>query len=100
MDGVDRDAAESPARRRYSSCNDGRMLQTASTTRTRLADHIQHLAAFAPTAFPVLRLYLDLVPHQHDHDRDAAYVRAALAHRLGSLHPHAPERESLERDAA
>ena len=76
------------------------MIECASTTRTRLADHIQQLAAFAPTAFPVLSLYLDLVPHQHDHDRDAAFVRAALADRLSSLHPHAPERESLERDTS
>ena len=75
------------------------MIQGASTTRTRLADHIQQLAAFAPTAFPVLSLYLDLVPYQHDHERDAAFVRAALADRLHSLHPQAPERESLERDA-
>ena len=78
--------------------NRSRMIERASTTRTRLADHIQQLAAFAPTAFPVLSLYLDLVPYQHDHDRDAAFVRAALADRLSSLHPHAPERESLERD--
>ena len=75
------------------------MTQGSSTTRTRLGDHIQQLAAFAPTAFPVLSLYLDLVPHQHDHARDAAFVRAALADRLDTLHPHAPERESLERDA-
>jgi peptide subunit release factor 1 (eRF1) len=75
------------------------MIQGASTKRTRLADHIQELAAFAPTAFPVLSLYLDLVPHQHDPDRDAAFVRAALADQLSSLHPYAPERESLERDA-
>src|SRR4029077_18923946 len=76
-----------------------RMIQGASTTRTRLADHIQQLAAFAPTAFPVLSLYLAPLPSQHDHERDAAFVRAALADRLHSLHPHAPERESLERDA-
>jgi peptide subunit release factor 1 (eRF1) len=75
------------------------MLHGLSPTRTRLADHIQQLAAFAPTAFPVLSLYLDLVPGQHDHGRDVAFVRAALAERLASLHPHAPERESLERDA-
>ena len=78
--------------------NTSRMIERASTTRTRLGDHIEQLAAFAPTAFPVLSLYLDLVPHQHDPDRDAAFVRAALADRLSGLRPHAPERESLERD--
>ncbi|MEO5819823.1 MAG: Vms1/Ankzf1 family peptidyl-tRNA hydrolase [Vicinamibacteraceae bacterium] len=76
------------------------MFHGPSPTRTRLADHIQQLAAFAPTAFPVLSLYLDLVPHQHDHERDVAFVRGALADRLASLHPQAPERASLERDAA
>ena len=75
------------------------MIEGVSTTRTRLADHIQQLAAFPPTAFPVLSLYLDLVPYQHDHAREAAFVRAALADRVNALHPYAPERESLERDA-
>jgi peptide subunit release factor 1 (eRF1) len=75
------------------------MIHGPTRIRTRLADHIRQLAAFAPTAFPVLSLYLDLVPHQHDHVRDAAWVHGALADRLDCLHPHAPERESLERDA-
>jgi len=74
------------------------MIEGVSTTRTRLADHIQQLAAFPPTAFPVLSLYLDLVPYQHDHAREAAFVRAALADRVNALHPYAPERESLIAD--
>ena len=76
------------------------MIHGLTPIRTRLADHIRQLAAFAPTAYPVLSLYLDLVPHQHDHARDVAFVRSALADRLDSLHPQAPERASLERDAA
>jgi peptide subunit release factor 1 (eRF1) len=76
------------------------MIHGPTPIRTRLADHIRQLAAFAPTAFPVLSLYLDLVPDQHDHARDIAFVRGALADRLDSLHPQAPERASLERDAA
>jgi peptide subunit release factor 1 (eRF1) len=76
------------------------MIHGPSPTRTRLADHIQQLAAFAPTAFPVLSLYLDLMPNRHQHERDIAYVRAALAERVASLHPQAPERASLERDVA
>jgi hypothetical protein len=74
------------------------MIQGPSPIRTRLADHIQQLAAFAPTAFPVLSLYLDLVPNRHEPERDVAFVRAALAERLANLHPQAPERASLERD--
>jgi peptide subunit release factor 1 (eRF1) len=76
------------------------MTQAPSPTRTRLADHIRQLAEFAPTAFPVLSLYLDLVPHQHQHERDLAFVRGSLAERVDSLHPQAPERASLERDVA
>jgi len=76
------------------------MFHGPSPTRTRLADHIQQLAAFPPTAFPVLSLYLDLVPNRHQHDRDVAFVRAGLAERIASLHPQAPERASLERDVA
>lgn len=75
------------------------MIHGPTLIRTRLADHIRQLATFAPTAFPVLSLYLDLVPHQHDHAGDAAFVHGVLADRLDSLHPHAPERESLQRDA-
>jgi hypothetical protein len=75
-----------------------RMIPGPSPTRTRLADHIQQLATFAPTAFPVLSLYLDLVPHQHEPERDLAFVNGALAERLATLHPQAPERASLERD--
>jgi len=77
-----------------------RMIHGPFPTRTRLADHIQQLAAFAPTAFPVLSLYLDLVPNRHQHEGDIAFVRAALAERVASLHPQAPERASLERDVA
>ena len=76
------------------------MIHGPSPTRTRLADHIQQLAAFAPTAFPVLSLYLDLAPHRHEPERDLAFIRAALAERVANLHPQAPERASLERDVA
>jgi peptide subunit release factor 1 (eRF1) len=76
------------------------MIHGPSPTRLPLADHIHQLAAFAPTAFPVLSLYLDLVTDRLDPDRDAAFVRAALADRLAGLHPQAPERASLERDVA
>jgi peptide subunit release factor 1 (eRF1) len=74
------------------------MIQGLPPTRTRLADHIRQLAAFAPTAFPVLSLYLDLLPNRHEPERDIAFVRAALAERVANLHPQAPERASLERD--
>jgi peptide subunit release factor 1 (eRF1) len=76
------------------------MANSTSPVRTPLADHIQQLAAFEPTAFPVLSLYLDLSPDQHGRDQHAAFVRKALGERVRSLRPNAPERESIERDVA
>jgi peptide subunit release factor 1 (eRF1) len=76
------------------------MPNSTTQTRTPLAQHIQQLAAFEPTAFPVLSLYLDLSPDQHGRETHAAFVRKALGERVRSLRPNAPERESIERDAA
>src|SRR5215207_7745171 len=76
------------------------MANSASHVRTPLAQQIQQLAAFEPTAFPVLSLYLDLSADQHGRDRHQAFVRKALGERIKSLRLNAPERESLDRDAA
>jgi peptide subunit release factor 1 (eRF1) len=76
------------------------MANSPSQARTPLADHIQRLAAFEPTAFPVLSLYLDLSPDQHGRDHHAAFARKALGERVRSLRSNASERESIEADAA
>jgi peptide subunit release factor 1 (eRF1) len=76
------------------------MPNSTSHARTPLADHIRQLAAFEPTAFPVLSLYLDLSPDQHGRDGHTAFVRKALAERVRSLPADTPERQSLEADAA
>jgi peptide subunit release factor 1 (eRF1) len=71
-----------------------------STARKRLDQHIQELAAFEPSAFPVITLYLDLSPNQHGRDQHASFVRKALADRLRGQRPHTPEHASFERDIA
>jgi len=76
------------------------MANSPSHVSTPLATQIQQLAAFEPTAFPVLSLYLDLSPDQHGRDHHQAFVRKALGERIKSLRLNAPERESLDRDAA
>ena len=76
------------------------MVNSTSHVRTSLDHQIQQLAAFEPTAFPVLSLYLDLSPNQHGRDQHGTFVRKALGERVRSLRPNAPERESIDRDAA
>jgi peptide chain release factor subunit 1 len=76
------------------------MANSTSQARTPLADHIQQLAAFEPTTFPVLSLYLDLSPDQHGRDKHAAFVRKALAERIKGMQGNASARQSIEADAA
>ena len=77
-----------------------RMANSTTHARPPLADHIQQLAAFEPTTFPVLSLYLDSSPDQHGRDKHHAFVRKALAERVRSLRASPSERESIEADAA
>ena len=71
---------------------------STSTARKPLDQHIQELAAFEPTPFPVISLYLDLSADQHGRDHHGAFVREVLAERLRSLRPNTPEQASFERD--
>jgi hypothetical protein len=75
------------------------MPTVTSTARTPLDQHIQGLAAFEPTPFPVISLYLDLSPNQHGRDRHGPFVRNVLADRRRGLRPATPEHASFERDA-
>ena len=75
------------------------MPTVTSTARTPLDQHIQGLAAFEPTPFPVISLYLDLSANQHDRHRHGPFVRNVLADRRRGLRPATPEHASFERDA-
>jgi peptide chain release factor subunit 1 len=61
---------------------------------------IDRLAAFEPTGFPVLSLYLDARPDEHGRERFDAFVRKELAARAKSYPERSAERESFDADAA
>jgi peptide chain release factor subunit 1 len=61
---------------------------------------IDRLAAFEPTGFPVLSLYLDARPDEHGRERFDAFVRKELSARAKTYAERSPERESFDADAA
>lgn len=76
------------------------MAKTSPHLDTPLRDKVEQLAAFEPTGFPVVSLYLDLTADQHGRERHDAFRRKAFAERVKSLPPDSPERSSLEQDVA
>jgi peptide subunit release factor 1 (eRF1) len=62
---------------------------------------IDRLAAFEPSGFPVISLYLNTQADGHGRDRDRIerFVRRELADRVRSFPPRSTERESVEKDA-
>jgi hypothetical protein len=75
------------------------MPTVTSTVLTPLDQHIRELAAFEPTPFPVISLYLDLSQHGRGRDQHGQFVRKALTDRQRGLRPYTPEYASVERDA-
>jgi peptide subunit release factor 1 (eRF1) len=71
--------------------------RTSTATKT-LESQLQQLAAFQPTSFPVLSLYLDLSANQHGRDQHGAFVRKVLTERAKALPDRSPERESFDQD--
>jgi peptide chain release factor subunit 1 len=61
---------------------------------------IDRLAAFEPTGFPVLSLYLDARPDEHGRERFDPFVRKELAARAKTYPERSVERESFDFDAA
>ena len=61
---------------------------------------IDRLAAFEPTGFPVVSLYLDARPDEHGRERFDAFVRKELAARAKTFPERSAERESFDADAA
>lgn len=59
---------------------------------------LDRLAAFTPTEFPVISLYLNAQADQHGHDHFKPFVRKELYTRAKTYPLHSPERESLDRD--
>jgi peptide chain release factor subunit 1 len=61
-------------------------------------DLIDRLAAFEPTGYPFVSLYLDARPDEHGRTRFDAFVRKELPARARTYPERSPERQSLERD--
>jgi len=61
---------------------------------------LDRLAAFEPGPFPVISLYLNLQADDRGRDRFEPFLRRELADRLRTYGSRAPERDSLQHDAA
>src|SRR4051812_15618298 len=63
-----------------------------------LTDQLERLAAFEPSPYPVVSLYLNTQPNQVGRDEFQAFVRKELKARAQTYPPRSSEREMLERD--
>ena len=59
---------------------------------------LDRLAAFQPTGFPVISLYLNAQADQHGRESYGAFVRKELGERAKGFEPGSAERESFDRD--
>jgi peptide chain release factor subunit 1 len=66
----------------------------------QLTAQLDRLSAFDAGPFPVVSLYLDLRSDEHGRDRFDQFLRKELSERVVTYAAGAPERDSLERDAA
>jgi peptide chain release factor subunit 1 len=63
-----------------------------------LTEQIEALAAFAPTALPVISLYLNLQSDDHGRDHFASFLRKELHTRAGTFVPQSAAHASFVRD--
>src|SRR5215207_9184029 len=63
-----------------------------------LNEQIDRLAAFEPSPYPVISLYLNTQPDGRGRDNFGAFVRKELKARAQTYPPRSAEREMLERD--
>ena len=63
-----------------------------------LGEHLDRLAAFEPTPYPFLSLYLNTQADEHGKDNFQAFVRKEFHLRANTFPAHTPERESFDRD--
>jgi peptide chain release factor subunit 1 len=63
-----------------------------------LNDQLDRLAAFEPSPYPVISLYLNTQPDNRGRDHFQAFVRKELKARSQTYPPRSSEREMLERD--
>jgi len=70
------------------------------TSDLMLMNHLDELAAFEPTRYPFISLYLNLEPDQHGRDNFESFVRKEFKAKAKSLAPESPEAMSFKRDMA
>ncbi len=76
----------------------GMSLDSAPSGPASLDALIDRLAAFEPSGFPVVSLYLNTQPDEHGREHASPFVRKELAERVKSYPRRSAERESLEKD--
>jgi peptide subunit release factor 1 (eRF1) len=74
------------------------MPKTTTSLETPLRAQLDRLAAFEPTTFPVLSLYLDMRADQHGRTQLDSFLRKTFAERAKTL--KGPARQSFEQDVA
>lgn len=65
-----------------------------------LMNYLDELAAFEPTGYPFISLYLNLQPDQHGRDNFESFVRKEFKAKAKSLPPESLELMSFKRDTA
>jgi len=73
------------------------MTETPNLT---LMNHLDELAAFEPTGYPFISLYLNLQPDQHGRDNFESFVRKEFKAKAKSFPPDSLELMSFKRDQA
>ena len=63
-----------------------------------LNDQLTRLAAFEPSPYPVISLYLNTQPNQHGRDNFQTFIRKELKARAQTFPERSSEREMLQRD--
>ena len=74
-------------------------MQKTSAAATPLRQELERLAAFEPTEFPLLSLYLNLGANERGRDSYDTFVRKALSERAKAFASNTPGRMSFDRDA-
>src|SRR5688572_9075963 len=63
-----------------------------------LGEHLDRLAAFEPTTYPFLSLYLNTQADEHGKNNFQAFIRKEFHGRANTYPAHTPERQSFDRD--
>ena len=75
------------------------MPKTTTSLETPLRDQLDRLAAFEPSDFPVISLYLDISADQHGREQYDSFLRKAFAERMKTFRSaNAAARQSFEQD--